>query len=269
LNSNGNYYFGNSHSGSDQWLSGKLDDIGIWSRALTDCEIKKLYYSPSFSVASSNQTICAGQNLTLTASGVPNYSWSNNANTASVVVNPTISTVYTITSTYTAGCYDSKTIAVTVNPGLNLTASTVSICKGKTATLTVSGATTYTWSTNANTPSIAVSPTVTTNYTVSGTSNGCTSTKTMQVLVNLCTGINDLQMLTELNIYPNPTGGEFMIQSDKDMWLEITDQLGRKVTELEIKTGRNNYVLPNLPKGVYILRGNVDAKFYSGKLVVQ
>ncbi len=98
-----------------RFFNGKLDDIGIWSRALTDCEIKKLYYAPSFSAAASNPTICAGQSLTLTAGGVPNYAWSNGANTASSVVTPSTSIIYTVTSTYTTGCTDTKTVSVTVN----------------------------------------------------------------------------------------------------------------------------------------------------------
>ena len=98
-----------------RFFNGKLDDIGIWSRALTDCEIKKLYYAPSFSAAASNPTICAGQSLTLTAGGVPNYAWSNGANTASAVVTPSATTIYTVTSTYTTGCTDTKTVSVTVN----------------------------------------------------------------------------------------------------------------------------------------------------------
>lgn len=102
-------------------FNGKLDDIGIWSRALSDCEIKKLYHSPSFSATASSATVCSGQSLTLTAGGVANYTWSNGANTASTIVSPMASTVYTVTSTYTTGCSDSKTVAITVNPctGIN------------------------------------------------------------------------------------------------------------------------------------------------------
>lgn len=42
LNS-GLYYFGASISGSSQFYSGKIDDIGIWNRALTQQEITNLY----------------------------------------------------------------------------------------------------------------------------------------------------------------------------------------------------------------------------------
>ncbi len=100
---------------SNGLYSGALDDIGIWNRALTECEIKKLYHSPSFTAAASTASICAGQNLTLTAGGVTNYSWSNGANTASTIVTPSTSTIYTVTSTYTTGCSDTKTVSVNVS----------------------------------------------------------------------------------------------------------------------------------------------------------
>lgn len=42
-NNSGNYFFGASLSGDDQYYLGKLDDIGIWNRALTQEEITNLY----------------------------------------------------------------------------------------------------------------------------------------------------------------------------------------------------------------------------------
>ena len=41
--SDGNYYFGASLTGSDQFFNGNLDDIGIWNRALTAEEVQELY----------------------------------------------------------------------------------------------------------------------------------------------------------------------------------------------------------------------------------
>ncbi|NBU05778.1 MAG: T9SS C-terminal target domain-containing protein [Sphingobacteriia bacterium] len=41
----GLYYFGASISGTSQYYNGKLDDIGIWDRPLTDQEITNLYNS--------------------------------------------------------------------------------------------------------------------------------------------------------------------------------------------------------------------------------
>ena len=179
------FEFGTGGVSGSSSHSGKMDDIGIWNRALTLCEVKKLYYAPSFSAAASNPTICAGQSLTLTAGGAPNYAWSNGANTASAVVTPSTSIIYTVTSTYTTGCTDTKTVSVTVNAKPTITINSPSICVGQSATLTASGATTYTWNTNSNSTSIVVSPSVSTNYTVNGTNtNGCSNTKSITVTVN-------------------------------------------------------------------------------------
>jgi hypothetical protein len=51
---------------NDYWLNGTLDDIGIWDRALTDCEIQELYNSqltasPDNTVTQSGNTLAANQ----------------------------------------------------------------------------------------------------------------------------------------------------------------------------------------------------------------
>jgi hypothetical protein len=97
-------------------MLGNIDDIGLWNRALTDCEVKKLYNSGSgLTVKSSSATICRGESVVLAASGATNYLWSNGATTSSIALTPSISTVYTVNTTYTLGCNDLRTINVTVN----------------------------------------------------------------------------------------------------------------------------------------------------------
>ena len=58
----GDHNFGASLTGTDQYLNGILDDIGIWDRALTACEIQNLY-------TSTNPT------NTTTVSACNNYTW--------------------------------------------------------------------------------------------------------------------------------------------------------------------------------------------------
>ena len=67
-----------------------------------------------------------------------------------------------------------------------VTVSSATICAGEgTATLTASGANTYTWSNGIVGDSIIVMPSVTTNYTVTGTDgNGCTGFDTTTIVVN-------------------------------------------------------------------------------------
>jgi gliding motility-associated-like protein len=127
----------------------------------------------SLSITVNSATICAGQNATLTASGVTTYTWNTGANTNSISVSPSATTIYTVAGS-TAGCNGVNTTTVTVNTNPTITVNSSSICSGQSATLTASGANTYTWSNGINTNTQTVSPTSTTSYTVNGTAlNGC------------------------------------------------------------------------------------------------
>ncbi len=66
-----------------------------------------------------------------------------------------------------------------------------SICEGNMVLLTATGGVDYAWSTSETTPSIVVSPVVTTVYTVTVTDgNGCTDTDAVTVTVNAITIAN-------------------------------------------------------------------------------
>ena len=137
------------------------------------------------SVTASSSPVCAGATATLTASGASTYTWSNGSTTASVTVTPASTSVYTVNGTDLNGCVNSFTTQVTVNALPLVTANSPSVCVGGTATLTASGAASYTWSTTQTAATITVSPAVTTNYTLSGTDlNGCSNSYTATVTVN-------------------------------------------------------------------------------------
>ncbi len=128
-------------------------------------------------------SICSGQSATLTASGAATYTWNTGATSASIVVNPTVTTTYTVTGALST-CSGERTTTVTLLSAPSITATPVNICNGQTATLTASGATTYTWNTGATSPSIVVNPTVTTSYTITGSNGSCGSNQTTSVTVN-------------------------------------------------------------------------------------
>lgn len=77
----------------------------------------------------------------------------------------------------------SKTITINPIPPVAST-STVTPCGGgSNVVLTASGANTYTWNTGANTSTISITPSVTTVYTVVGTSASCTNAAVGVVIV--------------------------------------------------------------------------------------
>jgi hypothetical protein len=61
-NNNGVYYFGASLTGDDQFFNGKLDDIGLWNRALNNQEISALYFACLDSLQSQPQNYTAFTN---------------------------------------------------------------------------------------------------------------------------------------------------------------------------------------------------------------
>lgn len=151
-------------------------------------------YTPNGSIVttitSSATSICSGQNVTLTAQGGTNYSWSNGNSTSAIVVSPINSSTYSVIATDQCGI-DTAYINITVvplalDPGFDMT-----ICKGDTVILSGGGnATSYTWS-----PAISLSnpysgapqafPSVTTTYTVIGSNSlGCSATDYQSIFVN-------------------------------------------------------------------------------------
>jgi len=139
-------------------------------------------------VISGATTVCLGNSATLTASGATSYSWSANAGsatTSTVSVSPVANATYTITGDNGGGCTSVKTYTLSVKATPTVTISgTTAICSGKSTTLTGNGASTYTWTAGPTSASYTVSPSATTDYTVTGTAvNNCVNTATVTVTV--------------------------------------------------------------------------------------
>ena len=139
---------------------------------------------PTISVAS--KTVCVGGSATLTASGASTYTWSTLATAASITQSPAITTSYTVAGTNTGGCINVATATITITSAPTLTVLGATICNGASASILVSGASTYTWSTGAVGSSTSVNPTSTQNYTVTGTDaiSTCTNNAVVTVTVN-------------------------------------------------------------------------------------
>ncbi len=155
--------------------------------ACTTTQTVSINIGSAISISVNNPSICSGQTATLTASGATTYTWSTSSNSNSITVSPTSTTVYTISGTSTS-CNGVNTATVTVNTTPTVSTGTLSgICSGQTATLTASGASTYTWNPGGlSGSSVTVSPVSNQTYTVLGTSvAGCTNTAS--ALLNVTT----------------------------------------------------------------------------------
>jgi hypothetical protein len=160
LSNSNTFYIGSPSPYPSQYFNGKLDDIGIWNRALTASEIQQLY-----------------------TQGQATYSWSpGGATTPSITVSPTATTTYTCTITQ-GGATTTQSQTITVNPLPTVNAGVdQTVFAGAQVTLAGSGATTYAWN-NGVTNNTPFSATTTTTYTLTGTSNGCSATDAVLVTV--------------------------------------------------------------------------------------
>lgn len=129
-------------------------------------------------------SICAGDVVTLTASGIPfgnTYLWSNGESTQSIDVSEAGS--YSVTVTNFAGCSaTSEPVVIDVIPGPTASIEAVDVvCVGDTVTLTASGGDNYVWSNGQTGASIVVIALDNLSYSVVVTNDGCDQSSTDQV----------------------------------------------------------------------------------------
>jgi PKD repeat protein len=229
-----------------------------------------------FTVSPAN--LCTGQAATLTdlSTNTPStWTWSAVGATNSLATTQNSSLVYTAPGTYTIGltagnsagvsALVTKTITVKASPQLTLSPANVSICAKKNATITVNGASTYSWNTGATGTAVVVSPSATTVYTVVGTAtNGCSSALSKTVNVVSCVGLNELTGYSEENavVFPNPASTIISVMindSGDDLGtIRIYNALGELIVQKEASA---NFQLDvsAYQKGVYYIEHNKNA----------
>ena len=217
--------------------------------------------------------ICEGNSTTLTAAGANTYSWSNGNTTNTTLVSPSGNTTYYVSGVNLFNCTSitSTTVQVDAVPVLTLNTSALTLCSGETATLSVSGANSYTWNSGELASELVVTPNATTQYTVTGTNKAnCNSSSSIELFVSDCTGLSSHSANTSsIKMYPNPNNGEFVIELDQNSnaSISITDIMGR--TLLVQKADSQNHVdLKAYTNGIYfvrVLENNVVV--YKGSIV--
>ena len=157
---------------------------------------------------------CVDTGMTIAASGATNYTWSpaegiDNIASENPLVNPQMTTVYTVEGTDENGCIGIGEVTVEIFdlPSISI-GEHQAICEGEQLTLTASGGASYEWTANEGITNLTaitqtISPMVQTNYEVTGTDeNECVNTGNVTIEVNLnpvadagadqiiCSGIN-------------------------------------------------------------------------------
>ena len=216
---------------------------------------------PVIAYAGEDIVINEGYSVVLTASGGGEYLWSTGETTESIIVNPTVETIYYVEVSKN-GCSDTDAVKVTVdeavvmiNNGLDIT-----ICEGENVALEAKGGVNYLWSTGEITSAIQASPQETTTYYVSALRDGVIQTAEITIYVNDCSG-NGNNRISNLNVYPNPTEGlinVFLPDLREKVRLSLVSLNGSLIYNKEVKADNNGVFtqidLSNMAKGVYFLR---------------
>ena len=230
--------------------------------------------SPSITVNSI--TICSGKSATLIAGGVSTYTWSNGALTNSIIVTPTTNTTYSLAGNL-SGCpgLASNTVNVNVNPTPTITIipSASLICRGNSVSLTPIGALTYTWTGNNSGGLLVLSPTVTSTYSVFGTSSlNCSSNSQITIIVSPCTGIEfDDELINDVVIYPNPAKEkiELFFNDIVIREIQIKNSLGQNVYSLKTNENKITIDLNEFKGGLYFIQIITPKEKLNKKIIVQ
>jgi len=133
---------------------------------------------------------CPGNSSTLQAFNASSYTWQPGGfNGASVVVNPSVTTVYSVSGTNSLGCSVNSIVVVTVRQGpeINAVAAPSTICNGDSTYLSAAGAPSFTWFPGSITGTqVIVRPAASTSYTVIASNTACTSARVIDVVVLEC-----------------------------------------------------------------------------------
>jgi PKD repeat protein len=174
------------------------------------------------------------------------------------------------------GSITSDTVTITVYPTPTaIITGNSHVCKGTKDTLYASGGGNYYWS-NGSTDSIYYTGAINADSAINVTvisSHGCIDTASYAITDTCPTGINEIYNYAQLQVYPNPTNGRFIISSTglpQKTEMEIYNMIGEKVFESQLT---RNITQVNLqqPPGLYLCRiiNSYGQLLLSTKVIIQ
>ncbi len=224
--------------------------------------------------AGSDVSICLGKSVELKATGAVNYFWEHGADSSATIVIPTENTVYIVTGIDANGCSktDSVTVTVKENPTpiiteqINSTILESNISVGNQ------------WYINGNMIPGENNQTVDANiykdglyYTIVTNPNGCVSDTSNQI--NMILGSINKTNINQLKFYPNPTTGEFIIDTKSmlagNYQLNVYNNMGQLIQSNTFNTLNNKINLGDAPSGLYQVVLRNGSFVFRGSVVVE
>ena len=301
------FYIGSNVINTNSFFSGKIDDFGIWQRALSATEITTLYNGCTGVIigGTSNITDCdsytSSNGKIYTTSGTysdtimastgcdsvitlhltinSSSSGSLTANGCNSYTSPSGNHIWTASGTYTdilpnaMGCDSVITVNLTI---IQVDISVIATQQKLTAN---AGSATFQWLDCDNAfgiiggaTSSVFQPIANGNYAVEVTQNNCIDTSICFPITTI--GIEELNDHNKFVVYPNPSNGELQIRanlSNANHSLEIYSLEGKKVFDrnLSIEECKGKTIsLSNLKDGVYLIQLKSESDIYTSRLVI-
>ncbi len=272
--------------------NGKIDEIGIWNRVLTNNEISKLFIGCVTPIATitpaSSTTFCQGNSVVLNATTGVDYAYEWYLNNSKIPNETTASLTVNQSGDYSVKIIDgscnalSSNTTVTVNPNPIVSLNSIPNLYSTDNNITLSGSPVGGQFTGRGVVGNLLSPkdaglgkkNITYTYTnlqgcsasssvyfiVSDTlGNICSSVDTLKIKVTFTAGIN-ANNFNVLSVYPNPAK-DFLIIDNGDVAsmngysIKIVDLTGKIIYTNTITTAKTQIAINDFgSKGIYILQ---------------
>ncbi len=220
--------------------------------------------SPTVS-AGADQTVCFGTMVTLSGSGGSiSYTWDGSVADGTPFASPIGTVVYTVTGTAANSCTNTDMVSVTTNPlpSVSFSLATDTVCDNASSFalsggLPTGGVYSGTGVSAGNfNPATSGAGTFSITYTYTDV-NSCQGSMAQNIVVEVCTSVDNAnnEMITKM--FPNPTTGVLNIEvnnGNKNYDLYLTDVTGGELfkTTSDKKTFALN--MEEYSNGVYFIR---------------
>lgn len=220
------------------------------------------------------QSVCFNEPSIITASGASSYSWNTGASSSTISVSLTSSTDYTVTGFSNPTCSTSLMFNVSVNPlpASTLITTNVSCANCSDGMISVSAVDgmapySYTWM-PGNINAATINSVSLGCYTVTiSDALGCVAENF--ACISFDVGVPEWQNKSSLfKVSPNPTKGEFVIESEYDaVRIEIIDVFGKLIKQQQMHSGIGELNISSQASGVYYVRAISGSRVTVVKLV--
>lgn len=255
--------------------------------------------TPPTSINANPNPVCSGNSTTLTKSGGTlgtgaDWYWYSGSCGGTLVgtgnpisVSPTINTTYYVRAEGDCNTTSCASVTITINPLPS--AATVSgnasptINTQETYNASATNATSWSWtlpngwSGSSTTNSITVTVGNISGNICAIPSNVCGSGNQDCIFLDPSPGVEEIESINNLNIFPNPNKGEFVIEMElakpQEMELELLNVIGQLVYKEGLGKVSGAYQkqldLNNLAKGIYTLQLTSEEGTTTRKLMIE